>query len=173
MAGAGSGVAAKKNERRVDVDLEGCWVQQRFSTLVGRRKVNVKFVAWRKAHKEIQRISESGRKKPKLKRKSGSGIEASSRTLLVKAHGTGVTSVWKSRSLRSTKAGACQQRASRVTLQQTALFWVQLECGEHVAGQWYSWTNLHGMHGSMAAELEVQRTIKRAELTAFLCALKK
>ena len=27
---------------------------------------------------------------------------------------------------------------------------------------------LHGMYGSMDAELEVQRTIKRAELTAFL-----
>ena len=31
---------------------------------------------------------------------------------------------------------------------------------------------LRGMHGSMEAELEVQRTIKRAELTAFLCLLK-
>ena len=30
---------------------------------------------------------------------------------------------------------------------------------------------LHGMYGSMEAELEVQRTIKRAELTAFLCLL--
>ena len=28
---------------------------------------------------------------------------------------------------------------------------------------------LHGMYGSMEAEYEVQRTIKRAELTAFLC----
>ena len=28
------------------------------------------------------------------------------------------------------------------------------------------------MYGSMDAELEVQRTIKRAELTAFLCLLK-
>ena len=27
---------------------------------------------------------------------------------------------------------------------------------------------LHGMYGSMEAELEIQRTIKRAELTAFL-----
>ena len=27
---------------------------------------------------------------------------------------------------------------------------------------------LHGIHGSMEAEFEVQRTIKRAELTAFL-----
>ena len=32
---------------------------------------------------------------------------------------------------------------------------------------------LHGMYGSVEAELEVQRTIKRAELTAFLCLLKK
>ena len=32
---------------------------------------------------------------------------------------------------------------------------------------------LHGMCGSMVAELEVQRTIKRAELTAFLCLLTK
>ena len=32
---------------------------------------------------------------------------------------------------------------------------------------------LHGMYGSMEAELEVQRTVKRAELTAFLCLLKR
>ena len=32
---------------------------------------------------------------------------------------------------------------------------------------------LHGMHGSMEAEHEVQRTIKRAELTALLCLLRK
>ena len=32
---------------------------------------------------------------------------------------------------------------------------------------------LHGMYGSMEAVLEVQRTIKRTELTAFLCLLKK
>ena len=32
---------------------------------------------------------------------------------------------------------------------------------------------LHWMFGSMEAELEVQRTIKRAELTAFLCLLRK
>ena len=31
---------------------------------------------------------------------------------------------------------------------------------------------LHVMYGSMEAEFEVQRTIKRAELTAFLCLLK-
>ena len=28
---------------------------------------------------------------------------------------------------------------------------------------------LHWMYGSMAAEFEIQRTIKRAELTAFFC----
>ena len=32
---------------------------------------------------------------------------------------------------------------------------------------------LHGMYGSMEAAYEVQRTIKRAELTAFLCLLRK
>ena len=32
---------------------------------------------------------------------------------------------------------------------------------------------LHGMYGSVETELEVQRTIKRAELTAFLCLSKK
>ena len=32
---------------------------------------------------------------------------------------------------------------------------------------------LHGMYGSMEAEFEVQRTIKRTELTAFLCLLRK
>ena len=32
---------------------------------------------------------------------------------------------------------------------------------------------LHGMYGSLDAGLEVQRTIKRKELTAFLCLLKK
>ena len=32
---------------------------------------------------------------------------------------------------------------------------------------------VRGMYGSMEAELEVQRTIKWAELTAFLCLFKK
>ena len=32
---------------------------------------------------------------------------------------------------------------------------------------------LHGMHDSMEAESEVQRTIKRAKLTAFLCLLRE
>ena len=60
-----------------------------------------------------------------------------------------------------------------------ALCWETLASGEHVAGQWYSWTTMkrwcpwHGMYGSMEAEYEVQRTIKRAELTAFLCLFRK
>ena len=32
---------------------------------------------------------------------------------------------------------------------------------------------LHGMYGSMEAEFEVQRTVKRAELTAFLGLVRK
>ena len=36
-----------------------------------------------------------------------------------------------------------------------------------------NWDLLHGMYESMEAELEVQRTIKRSELTACLCLLEK
>ena len=32
---------------------------------------------------------------------------------------------------------------------------------------------MHGMYRTLEAELEVQRTIKRAELTAFLCLFRK
>ena len=35
--------------------------------------------------------------------------------------------------------GMCQQEVSRVALPRMALFWVQLESGEHVAGQWCNW----------------------------------
>ena len=48
--------------------------------------------------------------------------------------------------------------------------------GEHVVGQWCSWIWRDGAFardGSMEAEFEVKRTIKRAELTAFLCLLKR
>ena len=32
---------------------------------------------------------------------------------------------------------------------------------------------MHGMYGTLEAGLEVQRSVKRAELTAFLCLLRK
>ena len=83
----------------------------------------------------FRRPSESGSKRQELERKSGSGKEVSSRTLSVKANGTGVFSVCKSGSLRSTRAGACQQRASRVMLPLTAPCWVTLASGEHVVVQ--------------------------------------
>ena len=57
--------------------------------------------------------------------------------------------------------------------------WVPLGSGENVVGQWCSLDYdeemgpLHGMCGSMEAELEVQRATKRAELAAFLCLLRK
>ena len=43
---------------------------------------------------------------------------------------------------------------------------VQLDCDEEMRP-------LSGMNGSMEAEYDVQRTIKRAELAAFLCLLRK
>ena len=53
-----------------------------------------------------------------------------------------------------------------------------------MTGEWGAWAvvqldydeemwPLHGMYGSVEAEFEVQRTIKRAELTAFLCLVKR
>ena len=35
------------------------------------------------------------------------------------------------------------------------------------------WSPLHGMYGSVEVEFEVQRTIKRAELMAFVCLVKQ
>ena len=32
---------------------------------------------------------------------------------------------------------------------------------------------MHGMHGTLDADLEVRRTIKRTELTAFRCLLRR
>ena len=61
----------------------------------------------------------------------------------------------------------------------TAPCFEKLASWEHVIGQWCSKITeeemrpLHGMYGSVEAELEVQRTIKRAELTAFFCLLKR
>ena len=82
-------------------------------------------------------------------------------------------------SLRSTRAGACQaedfkgQVATGGSLLGNAGKWraygwavVQLDFDEELG-------LLHGVYGTMDAELEVQRTIKRAELTAFLCLLRK
>ena len=43
---------------------------------------------------------------------------------------------------RSTKAGVHQQRVSRVMLPLTAPCQVPLASGEHVVGQWYSWTTM-------------------------------
>ena len=70
------------------------------------------------------------------------------------------------------KSWACQQKASRAPLPLTAPCWERLASGEHVFGRWDSDEDMgpsHGMYGSVEAELEVHRTIKRTELTAFLC----
>ena len=89
-----------------------------------------------------------------------------------------MTSVRESGSLRSTRVGACQQKGSRAMLPLTALFWVLLgkwgACGWSVVHLDYDEEVglLHGMYGSMEAGFEIQRTIKRAELTAFLCLIR-
>ena len=78
----------------------------------------------------------------------------------------------KVESLRSTVAGACQQKTSKATWPPVALCGA---CGWAVVQLDYDveMGPLHGMYGSMEAECEAQRTIKRAQLTAFLCLLRK
>ena len=66
-----------------------------------------------------------------------------------------------------------------VMLPLTAPCWLPLASGEHVV--WAvvqldydeDMRPLHWMYGSMETEFEVQRTIRRAELTAFLCLVKE
>ena len=97
----------------------------------------------------------------------------------MKANGTGVTSGWESGGPKSTKAGECKVEGFRChvgtdgSLRSTAgkcgaCGWsvVQLDYDEELG-------LLHGMCGSMEAELQVQRTIKRAELTASFAFVKK
>ena len=66
-----------------------------------------------------------------------------------------------------------QQKILKAISPRMALFWALQESGENVVGQWRKWTLMQEMYGSMDAELEVQRTIKKAELAAFPCLLKK
>ena len=80
--------------------------------------------------------------------------------------------------LRSTRAGARQQMASRAMLPRTAPCWRKLasgkQCGWAAVQLDYDegLELLHGMCGSME-EFEVQRTIERALLTAFCAFLEK
>ena len=46
-------------------------------------------------------------------------------------------------------------------------------CGVRRASTIGEMERMHGMYGTQHAELEVQRTVKRAQLTSFLCFLRK
>ena len=120
-------------------------------------------------------LQKVGAKGEKRRRKSGSGKEVSSRTLSVKAQWNGghfIVKKWESEKAQK-KLRHDSRRFQGAMWPLTAACWERLASGERVVGQWYSWIkmkrlgSLHGMYGSMEAELEVQRTVKRAELTAF------
>ena len=100
-------------------------------------------------------------KKQEPQRRSGSGKEVLWNIVSVEANGTGAISVWESGSQKSTRAGACQQKASRATLPLTALCQEKLASGKLWLGS--------GTVGLRCRD----GTIKRAELTAFLCFLRK
>ena len=120
-----------------------------------------------------------GANKQEPQRRSGSGKGVLLCVLSVKANGTGATSEEKVRVREAQMLEVYQQRTSRAMSPLTALFWVPLAkwgaCGWAVVQSYYDEElgPLHGMYGSMEAEFEVQRVIKRASLTAFLCLVKK
>ena len=63
--------------------------------------------------------------------------------------------------------GPCQSKASRAMLLPMSLCWVFQTSGAHLDGQ----LPVHGMYGTLNADLEEQRTIEKAGSTAFLCRL--
>ena len=151
--------------------------------LVGRLKVNVKLVTRRKAQKNTSSTTaQNGTRSDGRSQRRGAKCQKFKKEWKwqggIVAHPLSDFSVtkWKSEKHKSWNMPA---EGSRATLQRTALSWVQLESGEHVVGQWCSWTAMKnwcpcmGCTAGWEAELEVQRTMKRAELTAFLCLLKK
>ena len=156
--------------------LEGGWVQQRLFD-IGWSDESVKLVtkstiAQNGTNSDVrsQRLSESGSKKRGPQRRSGSGK---------KRYCEAFSQVCKSGSLTSTKSWSMPAEgfkghvATDGSLPGNAGKWgtcasavVQLDYDEEMGP-------LHAVYGSMEAELEVQRTIKRAERTAFLCLLKR
>ena len=148
------------------------------STLVGQMTVSAKHVTKRKAQNSTgstiaqngtksdvrsQRLSESGSKKrePQREWKWQRGIATHPR----------IESKWismkKWESDKHRRWGMPATAPCWAALESVACGWavVQLDYDEDLGP-------LHGMCGSMEAELQVQRTIKRAELAAFLCILK-
>ena len=122
--------------------LEGCWVQKRLFD-IGRMKVNVKPVTRR--HRKTQalplpRMLRDHKRDPRsLQRIRTKSRNFKGRVEVPKRYrrATSKEKTMAQGSLRrSPKVGACQHKASKVTLPRTALFWVKLQSGEHVAGQW-------------------------------------
>ena len=82
--------------------------------------------------------SESGRRMRERGRKNGNDKEEKSKTHSVEASGTKENSEWQTGSQKSTKYGACQQKASRATWLPTGHCQEKLESGELLAGPWCS-----------------------------------
>ena len=61
------------------------------------------------------------------------------------------------------KSWACQQRASRVMLLLTAPCWEPLASGEHVVGQWYSWTTMKRWSPCMGCTARWKQNLRSSE----------
>ena len=159
----------------------------------GRMLVNVMHAYWRKAQKgtgcttvqngtksgeRFRRPSDGGSKGENVEERVEVARRVSSRTLSVKASGTGNfrMKMWESEEHQSwcmqvegfRSHAATDGSLSGKTGKWGACGWagVQLDYDKEMGP-------LQGMYGSMEADNEVQRTTKRTELTAFLCFLRE
>ena len=106
-----------------------------------------------------------GSKEQEHQRNTGSGREES-RTLCESHWEMNHCSVrkWESERIR---AGVSQREAFRITFPRMVHSWELQGNGERVDGQWCGWITMkslgpmHGINGTLEAEFEVQRTIKR------------
>ena len=75
----------------------------------------------------------------------------------------GVVEVWNSGSLRSTKAGVCQQKASWATSPTTAPCYERLASGERVVGQCHSWTVMKRWSPCMGCTAQWKQKLRSSE----------
>ena len=154
------------------------------SMLAGRMSLNVKLARWRKAQRSTGSTTvQNGTRKLEQKARTSKkewkwqrGIVAHPFSESQWKRGHFVVTKWESEKHKSwcmSVEGFKGHVATDGSLLNTAGKWgacgwavVQLDYDEEMGP-------LHGMYGSMEAEFEVQRTVERAELTAFLCLTRK
>ena len=103
--------------------------------------------------------------------------EVTRRTLHAKTAGGRATGQSKDGLLKNPRVGACQLKDSATMMPLTVPCWESQGSGVIVGGQVCNWIMLRRRDQctecTLDADLEVQRTVKTAELTAFSCLFRR